>query len=94
MLVLEEADEAGLRVEAPGEPGLMDDVDVVLETVRDTDVPHRYCQKISVGSDKPVRHDRDLVPCLLLRTLRYPAGHDLHLGGGLKFVEREEVFFP
>ena len=72
----------------------MDDVNVVLETVWNPAVPHRYREQIAVCGDEAGGDLYDLIPgALLHRVLLLPEKY-IDLGGGLVAVESGQFGLP
>jgi len=90
----QEARVAALGVEAEHHARLGDDVDELLEDVRNARVPHRHAEQVLVGSGEPAERPLRLVPGGGLRTSRSGSGEDRHLRAGCGRPERGQRAVP
>src|SRR5258707_1024753 len=72
----------------------MNEIDVLLEPVGDSRVPHRGGDEIAVSGDEAVSDGEDFVPCSALRLGVLLAGEDGHLRCCLVAIECGQVGVP
>jgi len=72
----------------------MDHIDIVLQAVGNTVIPHGDGEQVPVRSNEPAGDLNNLIPGCLLRGGLLLAQHDVDFGGCLVAVERGQVHIP